>query len=76
MLNVYMSNTKKMIHVIEPKRPRAAQTILGLAHMCMIDSIAPHHVLCSSTHISHIIMCWNSAEWVVSIVSQLQLENI
>lgn len=57
----------------EPKRQRTAQPILGLAHLCMIDSMAPHNVPCSSTHISHIIMCWNSAEWVVSVVSHLQL---
>lgn len=56
-------------------RQRAFQTMLGLAHLCMIDNMAPHNILCSSTHISHIIMCWNSAEWVVSVVSHLQLEK-
>lgn len=28
------------------------------------------------THISHIIMCWNNAEWVVSVVSHLLLESL
>lgn len=41
----------------------------------MIDNVALHNILCSSTHISHIIMCWNSVEWVVSVVSHLQLEK-
>lgn len=59
----------------EPKRQRTAKTILGLAHLCMIDNMTPHNILCSSTHISHIIMCWNSAEWVVSVVSHLQMEK-
>lgn len=49
--------------------------ILGLAHLSVIDSAAPHNIPRSSTHISHIIMCWNSAEWVVSVVSHLQMEK-
>lgn len=50
--------------------------ILGLAHLYMIDSMTLHNIRCSSTHISHIIMCWNSAEWVVSVASHLQLEKM
>lgn len=57
----------------EHQSQTTAQSILGLAHLCMIDNMAPHTILCSSTHVSHIIMCWNSAEWVVSVVSHLQL---
>lgn len=29
----------------------------------------------ANTHISHIVMWWNSAEWVVSVVTHFQLEK-
>lgn len=37
---------------------------------------AADNAVSSSTHISHVIMCWNNAEWVVSAVSHLLLENL
>lgn len=49
--------------------------VLALAHLYVTDNTVLQRIRCSSTHISHIIMCWNSTEWVVSLVSHLKLEK-
>lgn len=60
----------------EPWKKGTARIILGSSHRGMIDNSVPDNAVDSSTHISHIIMWGNNAEWVVSVVSHLLVENL